>query len=486
MIRESKLIQLLRTLQADEFKTWEAFLQSPFFNTNKHILKLWKLLKPHHPELVHASLTKEKLYKRIFKDDYKDLKMRKLMSATVKLLEKYWVHTKVELNANQFAISLADSYYERSLYELFEKSYRAQIKTLASKPFKTETELIQLIRLHHRLFFNQNPLKKRTDYFDLEKATIYLREFNQQQSYFYASEWNNIANIYNQTIPDFIQQLNQQFSIDKPDTQGFILIYHLVNQLLIQPIQKTVSIYTELKKILFQQKLGKTSQNWLFHHLMNYTIRQARESINFIKEELELYQFGLVTDAFLYKGKIVGMVFINIIMRFCRLQRFDLADGLIDTHASKLPNQGKENYVSISKCFILFSKQEYPTCFHLLTTFYFKGDVIFELMRRGLQIRSAFECSLLDDTYQEIVLSLISNFDKYLNNNSTINQHKSLLHTNFNKALLTIFRWIQSESYSAKEVTLFEKKIKEEKYLSPTSKKWLLTHTNRLKQESQG
>ena len=80
-MHDSKLIRYLKILDEAELKRLLYFLKSPFYNANPHILKLYMLLRPEHPGFSSPKLTRERLFKKLFRDRaYDHQKMLNLMT----------------------------------------------------------------------------------------------------------------------------------------------------------------------------------------------------------------------------------------------------------------------------------------------------------------------------------------------------------------------------------------------------------------------
>lgn len=89
-IENSKLAELLNALNQAEFKRFESYVFSPYFNNSTQISKLFRLLSKYYPAF---KVTKEEIFENIFPDeDYKDKKIRDLFSRMLKLLEDFFAN----------------------------------------------------------------------------------------------------------------------------------------------------------------------------------------------------------------------------------------------------------------------------------------------------------------------------------------------------------------------------------------------------------
>ena len=92
-----KIIDVLRTLSTKELRRFGELVGSPYFNKNKNVMTLFKILSAYHPGYNNRNLTIENIYKKIFpgaKYDYH--KINNVISDLYKLSEKFFVISIVE------------------------------------------------------------------------------------------------------------------------------------------------------------------------------------------------------------------------------------------------------------------------------------------------------------------------------------------------------------------------------------------------------
>jgi len=62
----STLIEIFKNFTPKEIKDFEDFAASPYYNKNKNVAALFKLVKSEYPDFSKGNLTKEKIYKKIY------------------------------------------------------------------------------------------------------------------------------------------------------------------------------------------------------------------------------------------------------------------------------------------------------------------------------------------------------------------------------------------------------------------------------------
>ena len=134
-MQQSKLIQLFSTLSPEELRRFRKLLQSPFFTTNEHLLKLFDVLKKYAPAFDSPKLTKTQIFQRVFPNAaYDDNKMRTLMKNYTKLLEDFLLYTETAEQDRQQA--LLQVYAKRNLYPLYQRNRIRLLQSMEEKPYR--------------------------------------------------------------------------------------------------------------------------------------------------------------------------------------------------------------------------------------------------------------------------------------------------------------------------------------------------------------
>ena len=63
---KGKSLDIIKTFSEDEIKKFDLFLSSPYFNSKKSIVRLFKELRKFYPDFDSEDLTEEYLYSKVF------------------------------------------------------------------------------------------------------------------------------------------------------------------------------------------------------------------------------------------------------------------------------------------------------------------------------------------------------------------------------------------------------------------------------------
>src|SRR5258706_11284338 len=92
-----RLIEILKTFDKDELKKFGRFIRSDYYNTNERITVLFKELSKFYPRFDDEKLSREYLFKIIYKKrNFEDKTFRYLLTELMGLAEKFVALTFIE------------------------------------------------------------------------------------------------------------------------------------------------------------------------------------------------------------------------------------------------------------------------------------------------------------------------------------------------------------------------------------------------------
>lgn len=131
---ETKLIEILKTFSKDEWKLFEKFAASPFFNNGRSYLPLLKQLQKYYPEFESKKLTYENIYKKIYPGrQFNKQVMWNLVSELEKLSREFILQLAFRENKLERFIMTFDELLKRNLdkqnlkeINMFEKNLESE------------------------------------------------------------------------------------------------------------------------------------------------------------------------------------------------------------------------------------------------------------------------------------------------------------------------------------------------------------------------
>jgi hypothetical protein len=156
-------------------------VESPYFNENRKVKEIYKVLKYHYPDFKGKSFTKEIIYSRLYKGKrYNDGTMRKLLSAVSKIASEFIVHSALDKkNTFQKDLILLTGYDEKDLGSLFLKYVSSldeefkKINNIEDDYFKSNFE-IEVAKLNFSLGRGMGGFEPQNVLSGLLKCSTYL------------------------------------------------------------------------------------------------------------------------------------------------------------------------------------------------------------------------------------------------------------------------------------------------------------------------
>jgi len=131
-MKETKLIDLLKRLNKDEFKDFEKFSSSPYFSRGRDLSPLFKSLKPFFPDFENEKLTDEYIFSKLYPDkkfgDEKSVSLlRTLTSELFNLGKEFLAYAEFDQDINRKNFYRLNQLRKKKLYKEFEKEYKDSV-----------------------------------------------------------------------------------------------------------------------------------------------------------------------------------------------------------------------------------------------------------------------------------------------------------------------------------------------------------------------
>ncbi|MEM7368926.1 MAG: hypothetical protein AAF587_10045 [Bacteroidota bacterium] len=420
-MHNSKLIHILSVLNPEELKRLYKFLKSPYYNANPHLIKLYKILRVDHPHFSSPTLSKERVFRKLFPDNaYNHAKLLNLMSDLTALVRTYLQHLQLETEAHTQEHLLLAAYASRpEAYELFVR-----------QADKTQDHLHQLSHqspTYHERLFRLNKLSlshPKTDKFSLSKSQYedslyhldcwYIQEKLLLSCEVKARE-KPLSEHYDIWLAEQLRSKSEEYQMNHPTTRAYLDILDLLQG-------GEESVYYQLKQLFlssFAQFSPIEKQN-ILQSLINYTIQQGNQGQRpFVRENFELYQFGLSKQLFLEQGILDDMIYLSIVNIALRVGESSWCLDFIQSHHSLLPEGKQKDAHALATALWHYRQQQTGETIQLLRQLDFK-NVYYQIQARVLLIKVYVETIQQDSENIELVISLSQAFERYIRRNKTI------------------------------------------------------------------
>lgn len=425
---KSKVIDVIQTFSKEDIKKFSDYLASPIFNKREVVIKLFNIYKKHHPEFKDKSLTKEKVFKKVFGDKkYNDENFRNLNSILLKHTEEFLSY--LNYSGNQLTVKkhLLSELNFRSLLPVFEKNFEESLKILESDEHRD----IEYFFRNYNLFLQKDIFNSFINRFSKEDiifaeknlVIFFITKIMEIQNYIlyecrilgldnklYLSD--NFIESMLKFIPAEINKLPQ------------IQIHY--NALKLEQTNKETH-YNKLKELLFKHGnlIEKEKHYNMYADIIDYIKRtRPRDDLKSTAEIFELRKDIIEKDLFT-ENFITNMFFLNVVRSGLKLGKSKWVENFIENYSSLLTEKYRESTKELSLAYLNFDKKDFRVSLSYASKVKYE-DIYYNLEVRNLTARIYYET----DNF-EILNEFINSYRMYLSKNRALNEKDRSSHTLF-------------------------------------------------------
>lgn len=484
-MKNTKLIQILRTFSKEEIKEFEKFVASPYFSRGRDLKPFYKLLKFYHPGFNNPNFTKEKIFRKLYPDEKYNKStaenvLRVLSSDLSRLSEEFLAVELAGKNKLRNRINLLVAFTDKNLDKLFIKLFsdtRKNINKLIDG--FTSKDFIDLYYFY-MLDLRNNYQHNREDKGYIE-CNIYLLIF------FYMCAGNLVDNskkrrinsnidtgddtveqfIKNMDFENFISYLNTKKGIKETDKDILEMCFY---NLMLSLDNNNNKFADKTEKLFYKHRhLFSDDTKFTFYAVLHniYNFRNDTNKLN------EMYNKMLEDDIWSppKKGNKMAIVLYRLIIHnFTAMNKLEDAERFIIKYTEHINSDNKETFSNYGFALIKFKRRNFEKALEYIS----KADMQFFLFKydiRNLYLMIYFELNYPDEAY-----SLLDSYKHFLKNNKNVSDERRLE----NKKFVDYFGKLLSVKVSGNKTELrrIEKFLSSEK--SIRCKDWLLEKIEEL------
>lgn len=427
-MQAGKLIQLLKTLNKKEFKEFQLFVGSEFFNKNQNLIRFLDYLSHYQGEFDSDKLEKEVFLKKHYKGEvFEEQKFRYLQSDLTKLLEEFIAWQEYQKDQFQRKFFLLKGFHHRNQ----DKYFLQEIENLKAQneqsAFRDSDFYFNLHRISELSY--EYTSEKRNRAFDnsLQEVIDNLEITYLARGFRYYCEMINRRNIlsveYNLSFFDDLVKYLRNGSFDDIPA---IFIYRLIHITLTEP--ENLDNYKKLLEVLavHGNKFSQKEERGMYVFAQNFCIKRInRGETNALQDIFDLYKI-MVSRNLIYEGSFVSQPdFKNIVTTGLRLGHDEWVSTFINDFRHKLNPEFSENAYTYSMAWVHFTRKEFDKALKMLLRVEF-NDVYYHLDSKSLLMKVYFEMEEYDGFF-----SLVDAFKIYLRRNKYISEVQRETYHNF-------------------------------------------------------
>jgi hypothetical protein len=466
-------------------RSFEKFVDSPYFNTSEATAKLFKEIRKFYPEFDDENFTKEFLFEKVYgKVTFSDDLTKKLLSNLIHLSERF---LSVE-NHIWADVNLLYGLCEKKLYKQFTRKLKSVTGGRSESLISEDVFLIDsLIEVEKCIYFsNTNKFQ------EFEESVLNL--FNYDTLYYYYRLAKSLirakhASVYNPTGKerlvlsivnsiDFEKLRNDLTDVDvikKDILMNFIDMIQLEitkDELLYKRVKEFSILYSTIHPLHPQEGIYLGVLYIL--KFLNYKIRNGNREYLYERHEVykQLEKYTYSKDP----QQVSFVLFDNWFFSGIMTGDFKFSKYISSKYLPFIESRGDEKLKNFYTAWIFFIEKKFTESLKLISTFNttiltLNGDILITYIKR-IELQLNFELG-----HFETALNQIDSLNHFLKVNKKINDSLKKSLTKFMK----VFRQLVMLKLKGKDFNLREAKNKFERDIS-VSRDWILEKIKEAKQ----
>lgn len=486
-MHDSKLINLLSTIEKEEMRAFRQFVLSPYHNTNKQVIGLFEYLARFHPQFNQSGLEKRRVYTYIHPKGraYHDGRMNLIMTQLTKLIYDFLAIETFKQNDYWVQQSRINAFQKRGMDRDFFKEVERMEKTIESWADNEKKYLEQYLlsqqrynhpeveRYHLNMECFDQCLKALDAFFVWEKIDLAVKAHNRTQ----VLNENYDIKLLPEVLSIYEKEIQQS---DVLEFKSSVLKFYAFGDesLLKDPIGLLKSLvdvapHTELRNFFFlvHNILADKCRNGAFH--LKYKL-------------FEFYKFGLDIRLLFHNKGLSDIIFINIASTGAACGAFPWVQSFFRMYESYLKVEDKEDTLLLAKSYLeyhqaVYSKDDkmFESAIENLRTISYNKP-FFAYRARTILLRAYYDYYLRRAGEEDFVLDFTNAFERQISRDRSLPERKKLAFSNFIQFARRLTRMKFDNKRRNRDLKMVEKEIVESQHVF--AKDWLMEKIGELQQ----
>ena len=449
-MKDTELINLLRSLSLKEIKELDKAVASPFFNTKPTISNFYKQIRKFFPGFEHRNLNKQRIFTRLYPGEkFKSQRIRGLSSELKKIVDDYMLFKSVKKNPVGAGFIKIEEFLSSGMPEKEIEKGLKQINTI----LETQSGINEAFLRNSSYYENLNVqyyLRTEQQQFISESLqegfAFFLYHFFMRLAYFLHDVTVNKIIFNNKESKEIINKLagainykelhkflNSEKEKTKYNRAVNMYVLAIINNLdpedlsfyepLMSAVSESISCFDRQEKYNIYQMIEAIC--W---HKM-----PAANNEEYRKELFRINKMRLEDGVFSPDGKVMRlMLYRQILMTAIYLKEYEWAEDFVEVYSVKLPPGYIKNMQNFSFAHIWFGKQEYGNALGIL------NKVDFDIFTLNFDTRNLMLKIYYELNYFEEAFSLVDSYRHFISKNKLVSAYYKELTLEF----LHYYSWL--------------------------------------------
>ncbi|MFK7983945.1 MAG: hypothetical protein AB8G86_28470 [Saprospiraceae bacterium] len=451
-MRHSKVFQHIEILSAPEWKDLKKWILSPWANSNKNLIALYKALEKGFPHFQGNKWTKDTIYKKVYPQKiYNNKVFNNLLTDFNKQIKTFLIHERINRQPTLSEHFFTSELMERHATALFEKTTNTFIQNLENKHPKSEMDYWYLYQSNRQLYYQTSARHR------LDPESEVLEKAIENLEFFY--EWKLLKHKVDERTR--LVMLKNQKKDNKPNPKKTIITIQLLKKYLNRPEGWNLKAYQEFKNLYHHHfaDLPKEYQKDFLTYCINDSIHpDGLASIADIRQLFEHFKFGLQHHLFFHYEQMTAITFHNILLTASHLEELAFAKQFLSKHISFLAESVQLDARYWGEAELKYMAKDYESAIEKIEEHSFSSP-LFKMQSIGLFLRANFERYLEDETYYSTFLSLCQAKEKSFLRSKFLSKSRQLAYIRFIQYLRKLAGIINNPDFGKRDVLLYQKEL---------------------------
>lgn len=462
-MNKSILVQYIFSLTKIEIREFRLWLTSPVHNSKVELVRLFDFIIQFYEEKETIQFTKEVAFTATFlSQDYKDKRLRYMMSFLLQQVKQYLIWKTVEENEVQQQQFLLKQLRERKLNKAFEQEVKKTNQLLNKEGKKNVDyyyEKYQLDLERHEYFETRSrgealPIKDVAENFSVFSIANTLK-------------WQcNIITHKSVLLKEYDDSFFQKILIEIQngwynDIPTIMIYYQIYQALTTQKIE----FYEKLKSLI-NEHFDLFSKNEIRDMLLlaiNFCIKKLNQGkATYLSEIFGWYKKGFELGVFIKNGELSRFTYNNVVIAGLKLKEYDWIRDFMENHKKYIDKTYQHDTYYFNLALWYQYQNQFDEVLELLLKVSFK-DVLHNLHAKQLMLKIYYKMGAFST-----LESLLGSIKVYLHRQKQLGYHRQ----NYLKLIRYIKKLIQLNPHDKVAKMKLREEIENEKSL--LDKRWFL------------
>ena len=472
-MKNSRLIQILRSCSKKELRELKKWVNSPAHNQREDVILLFNYLIEDGYLNKDEFIAKSQVFKWVYpKTSFDDAKMRQTIFFFMKCLEEFLIFQEFRQDEVKAKIALANVYRKRRLTKPFEKNHRIAHQLLKKHPFRDSQHL------QNEYFLEQEQYKHLSTF---RRTNLNLQEISDTLDVTFIADKLRQAclmlahqNVYKTEydiglLDQVLTFIEKKGYLDIPAIAMYYYNYKSITK------QDNDDYFQNLKKQIVENGhlFPREEIRNIYLLSINYCIARTNAGFEkYLRDAFELLRKGFETKILMVANNTVSRVtFLNAVINGLKLKEFNWVEDFIEKNQKYLEQKYQESFVNFSFALLYFEKKDYDKAMHYLLQ-YEHDDIIINLRAKNMLLKMYYELGEHDAL--EYLLESMRNF---LVRKKVMGYHKS----NFINIIKLTKKLLKVNPYSKHQKAKVKLAIEQANPLTGEERKWFLKQLEEIK-----